>query len=138
MLLTFAAIILAWIVFRAPELASARNVLGGFVGLGHSAIVSFSPLAGGALLLLFGLVWFMPNSMEMPWRHESGADLRPMPTAGAPAPRSVLAADPSAGRALRVSLRRRGAGAVEPQTLHLFPVLNHGDKPLFRSGSWAR
>jgi D-alanyl-lipoteichoic acid acyltransferase DltB (MBOAT superfamily) len=69
-LLTFAATTLAWIVFRAPNLASARNVLGGFAGLGHSAIVSFTPLAGAALLLLFGMVWFMPNSMEMLWRHD--------------------------------------------------------------------
>jgi alginate O-acetyltransferase complex protein AlgI len=69
-LLTFAATTLAWIVFRAPNLASARNVLGGFAGLGHSAIVSFTPLAGAALLLLFGMVWLMPNSMEMLWRHD--------------------------------------------------------------------
>jgi alginate O-acetyltransferase complex protein AlgI len=69
-LLTFAATTLAWIVFRAPDLASARNVLGGFAGLGHSAIVTFTPLAAAALLLLFGMVWFMPNSMEMLWRHD--------------------------------------------------------------------
>jgi len=68
--LTFAATCLAWIVFRAPDLASARNVLGGFVGLGHSSVVSFSPLAAVALLLLFGMVWFMPNSMEILWRHD--------------------------------------------------------------------
>jgi alginate O-acetyltransferase complex protein AlgI len=69
-LLTFAATTLAWIIFRAPNLASARNVLGGFAGLGHSAIVSFTPLAGAALLLLFGMVWLMPNSMEMLWQHD--------------------------------------------------------------------
>src|SRR3569623_350889 len=68
--LTFAATCLAWIVFRAPDLASARNVLGGFVGLGHSSVVSFSPLAAVALLLLFGMVWFVPNSMEIMWRHD--------------------------------------------------------------------
>jgi len=32
--------------------------------------VSFSPLAAVALLLLFGMVWFMPNSMEIMWRHD--------------------------------------------------------------------
>ena len=86
-LLTFAATTLAWIVFRAPDLASARNVLGGFAGLGHSGIVSFTPLAGAALLLLFGLVWFMPNSMEMLWRHDPAL---PSPYANqpvSPAPR---------------------------------------------------
>lgn len=67
--LTFACTTLAWIVFRSADLTAARNVLGGFVGLGHSSIVSFSPLAGVALLLLFGLVWFMPNTMELLWTH---------------------------------------------------------------------
>jgi len=68
-ILTFAATTLAWIVFRSPDLATARNVMGGLVGQGHSRVVSFSPLAAVALLLLFGLVWLMPNSMEMMWRH---------------------------------------------------------------------
>ncbi len=67
--LTFAATTLAWIVFRAPDLASARNVAGGLIGAGHSAVVSFSPLAAVALLLLGVIVWFMPNSMELMWNH---------------------------------------------------------------------
>jgi alginate O-acetyltransferase complex protein AlgI len=67
--LTFAATTLAWIVFRAPDLASARNVAGGLVGGGHSSVVSFSPLAAITLLLLAIIVWFMPNSMEMMWKH---------------------------------------------------------------------
>ena len=68
--LTFLATSLAWILFRAPDLASARNVAEGLVGMGHSAVVSFSPLAAVALLLLFGMVWFMPNSMELMWRYK--------------------------------------------------------------------
>ena len=67
--LTFAATTLAWIVFRAPDLASARNVAGGLLGGGHSAVVSFSPLAALVLLLLGFVVWFMPNSMELMWKH---------------------------------------------------------------------
>ncbi|HEX2760729.1 MAG TPA: MBOAT family protein [Rhizomicrobium sp.] len=67
--LTFAATSLAWIVFRAPTLSAARNVAGGLVGLGNSHVVSFSPLAAIALLLLFVVVWFMPNSMELMWRY---------------------------------------------------------------------
>jgi D-alanyl-lipoteichoic acid acyltransferase DltB (MBOAT superfamily) len=67
--LTFAATSLAWIVFRAPDLASARNVAGGLIGAGNSHVVSFSPLAAVTLALLFVIVWFMPNSMEMMWRH---------------------------------------------------------------------
>ena len=69
MALTFAATTLAWVVFRAPDLASARNVAAGLVGGGHSSVVSFSPLAAVTLLLLAIIVWFMPNSMEMMWKH---------------------------------------------------------------------
>jgi alginate O-acetyltransferase complex protein AlgI len=68
--LTFAATTLAWIVFRAPDLAAARIVAGGLFGMGQSAIVSFSPLAAVTLLALFFVVWFMPNSMELMWRHD--------------------------------------------------------------------
>lgn len=67
--LTFAATTLAWIVFRAPDLASARNVAGGLIGGGHSTVVSFSPLAAITLLLLSIIVWFIPNSMELTWKH---------------------------------------------------------------------
>ncbi len=67
--LTFAATTLAWIVFRSPDLASAGNVVGGLFGAGHSAVVSFSPLAAVALLLLGVIVWLMPNSMELTWRY---------------------------------------------------------------------
>ena len=67
--LTFAATTLAWVVFRAPDLASARDVVSGLIGGGHSAVVSFSPLAAGTLLLLSVIVWFMPNSMELMWKH---------------------------------------------------------------------
>jgi alginate O-acetyltransferase complex protein AlgI len=69
-LLTFAATSLAWIVFRAPDLPSAGRVVGGLMGGGHSSIVSFSPLAAVTLLLLFAVVWFMPNSMQILWRHD--------------------------------------------------------------------
>jgi hypothetical protein len=72
-LLTFAAISFAWIVFRAETLTSAGNVAAGLIGLGDSGVVSFSPLAAVALILLFGIVWFMPNSMEIMWRHGNPA-----------------------------------------------------------------
>ncbi|HJT44583.1 MAG TPA: MBOAT family O-acyltransferase [Rhizomicrobium sp.] len=67
--LTFAATSLAWILFRSPDLASAGRLFGGLLGLGDSAVVRFSPLAAVALTLLFGLVWLMPNAMEMMWRY---------------------------------------------------------------------
>jgi hypothetical protein len=39
------------------------------LGGGHSAVVSFSPLAAVTLLLLIIIVWLMPNSMEIMWRY---------------------------------------------------------------------
>jgi alginate O-acetyltransferase complex protein AlgI len=77
-LLTFAATAMAWIVFRAPDLGSAGRVVGGLVGGGQSSIVSFSPLAAITLLLLFAMVWFAPNSMQLLWRHDP-ALLSPYP-----------------------------------------------------------
>jgi len=77
--LTFSATTLAWIVFRSPDLSSARNVIGGLFGGGHSAIVSFSPLAAATLLLLSFIVWLMPNSMELMWRYRPAL---PSPYAG--------------------------------------------------------
>jgi hypothetical protein len=55
-------------VFRAADLNAARNVIGGFFGLGHSSIVSFSPLAAVTLILLAIIVWFMPGSLQIVWR----------------------------------------------------------------------
>ena len=92
-LLTFAATSLAWIVFRAQDLASARNVAGGLLGLGDSAIVSFSPLAAVTLALLFAIVWWMPNSMQIMWRHNPAL---PSPYARDPVtPASRLAWQPT-------------------------------------------
>ncbi len=68
--LTFAATTLAWIVFRSADLGSAGRVLGDFFGLGHSSVVSFSPLAAAALLLLGLIVWGMPNAIQLMWRHD--------------------------------------------------------------------
>jgi len=66
--LTFSATTLTGSFSAAPTL-SARNVIGGLFGGGHSAIVSFSPLAAVTLLLLSIIVWLMPNSMELMWRY---------------------------------------------------------------------
>ncbi len=68
-LLTFMAVTLAWVVFRARDLVAAASVFGGLVGQGRSHIVTVSPLALAALAALFALVWFAPNSMEMTWKY---------------------------------------------------------------------
>jgi len=127
--LTFAATTLAWIIFRAPNLASARNVLGALPGwaIRHRKLYAFG--RRGALLL-FGMVWFMPNSMEMLVAARSALPSPLCQSAGIARAALLLAAHAPAGRALRPSVHRRGAGAVEPQALYLFPVLNHGNEPL--------
>ncbi|HEX2594127.1 MAG TPA: MBOAT family protein [Rhizomicrobium sp.] len=67
-LLTFAATTFAWVVFRAPTFDSAVNVLRGLAGIGgDSHLVTFSPLAGVAIVALFAIVWFAPNTMELLW-----------------------------------------------------------------------
>jgi hypothetical protein len=68
-LVTFAATTLAWVVFRSPDLATAGNVMRGLAGGGSSHLVSFSPLAAAALVVLFAVVWFAPNSMEIMWAY---------------------------------------------------------------------
>ena len=74
-LLTFAATTLAWVVFRADSFSSAARMLRGLAGMGGtSTLVTFSPLAGGAIALLFAIVWFAPNSMEMTWRFRPALD----------------------------------------------------------------
>src|SRR5690349_8524230 len=94
--LTFAATTFAWIVFRAPDLASARNVIVGLLGGGHSAVVSFSPLAAVTLLLLSLIVWLMPNSVELMGRYRPAL---PSPYADQP----VLAASRLAWRPTRLN-----------------------------------
>jgi alginate O-acetyltransferase complex protein AlgI len=67
-LLTFLAVTMAWVVFRARDLGAAASVYAGLIGRGNSHLVTFSPLAAAALLALFAIVWFAPNSMEMTWK----------------------------------------------------------------------
>ncbi|MDE2183282.1 MAG: MBOAT family protein [Alphaproteobacteria bacterium] len=70
-LLTFMATTIAWVIFRAEDFSTAARMLYGLVGKGgHSSLVSFSPLAIAALVALFAIVWFAPNSMEMTWRFQ--------------------------------------------------------------------
>jgi hypothetical protein len=74
-LLTFAATTIAWVVFRAESFASALTMLKGLVGLGGATkFVSVTPLMIVALVALFAIVWFAPNSMEMTWAYRPALD----------------------------------------------------------------
>jgi alginate O-acetyltransferase complex protein AlgI len=68
-LLTFSAVTLAWLVFRAQNMGAAWLVLSGLAGQGRSHMVTFSPLAVAALAALFAVVWLAPNSMEITWKY---------------------------------------------------------------------
>ena len=122
-LLTFAATTLAWIVFRAQDLAAARNVLGGFVGAGtfqHRQLLAAGRRGVGAA------VW--PGVVDAQ-RHRAAVGASPRPAlalcraAGRAGTPPGLAAHAAAGRPVWRPVHRGGAGAVEPETLHLLSVL---------------
>jgi alginate O-acetyltransferase complex protein AlgI len=74
-LLTFAATTLAWVVFRAQDFATAARMVQGLVGEGGTTrLVSFTPLAAVSLTVLFAIVWFAPNSMQMTWSYRPALD----------------------------------------------------------------
>ncbi|MGA7713890.1 MAG: MBOAT family O-acyltransferase [Rhizomicrobium sp.] len=81
-LLTFAATTFAWVVFRAETFSSALRMVRGLLGQGGvSSLVSFTPLAALSLVVLFAIVWFAPNSMEITWSFRPALD-PPKGTAG--------------------------------------------------------
>lgn len=64
-LLTFVAVTIAWVFFRAPNVSESFSLLESMIGL-HS--ISFSQEMTTRLLLLSGLlawVWFLPNSQNI-------------------------------------------------------------------------
>jgi hypothetical protein len=69
-------------------------VVGGLLGGGHSAVVSFSPLAATTLALLALVVWFMPNSMQIMWRFDPALNSPYASDAVTPAQRLAWAPTP--------------------------------------------
>lgn len=71
-LVTFAAVVVGWVVFRADSLASAARVLAGMSGLGGFA-PTLRPTHWDHGFTLIGLgivcVWFLPNTYEMMARY---------------------------------------------------------------------
>jgi D-alanyl-lipoteichoic acid acyltransferase DltB (MBOAT superfamily) len=67
--LTFAAVVVAWVFFRAESLAAALEMLGAMFGLGGAALPGSAgavPMLGaepwGGLAALLALVWWAPNT----------------------------------------------------------------------------
>ena len=68
--LTFVAVVVAWVPFRAASFAQAARILAGMVGLNGFELPV--PLEDGSLLLawvwivsLLGIVWLAPNTQEI-------------------------------------------------------------------------
>ena len=68
-LLTFLAVVVAWVVFRGGELGTIQHMYGSMFGL---AAVGSAPSASmwGCLALLLTIVWLAPNSDQ--WVREAG------------------------------------------------------------------
>ena len=101
--ITFAATFAAWVVFRAESVASAANIFGGLLGRGgDSQMLSLDTTTVVGFVLLFAIIWFAPNSMQMTWRYRPAMP----PAAGKfhlDTP-SRLAWQPSRGRAVLVGV----------------------------------
>ena len=67
-LVTFMSVVIAWVFFRAADLASATSMLKGMAGLGgfYSPVAPYvSNLHIVCIPLLLGICWFVPNAYEM-------------------------------------------------------------------------
>ena len=83
-LLTYAAVLLAQIFFRAASVAAAFSILGGLLGLHRGSAVSLdtravNPLTGAFLpiALAFFIVWAMPNTQQILARFKPSLELAP-------------------------------------------------------------
>jgi alginate O-acetyltransferase complex protein AlgI len=81
--LTFLLVVIAWVPFRAPDLASMRAVYAGMLGLhglGLRATPLTHPLLNATLIaVLLAVVWCLPNTYE--WM---GASSPGLPSSGYP------------------------------------------------------
>jgi alginate O-acetyltransferase complex protein AlgI len=61
--ITFTAVLVAWVFFRAADLGTASVMLRAMIGLGSNATHSFSAtFAWYAIPALLAIVWWAPNS----------------------------------------------------------------------------
>jgi D-alanyl-lipoteichoic acid acyltransferase DltB (MBOAT superfamily) len=140
-LLTFVAVVVAWVFFRATTLKGALNMLCGMAGMqGVSLPAAIQPKLGGAADLLqdlgvqfalgggsrFLLTWswvvcllvialFLPNAQELMRRHRPGLDFDP----GAVTSRLEWRATPAWGLALAI-LAAAGVLSLSQATQFLY------------------
>lgn len=76
-LITFGAVVFAWTLFRSQSFGGAARMIAGLTGYGgQSHLLTFGPLAQGVMVILFALIWFAPNSMEITWRLKPALETR--------------------------------------------------------------
>ena len=65
-LLTFGAVSVAWVYFRAPDVHTASRLALAMLGFsGHSGVHWVTESIGPKLLPYFLIVWLLPNSMQL-------------------------------------------------------------------------
>lgn len=100
--LTFVAVVIAWVFFRAPDIASATNLLSGMAGISGASLpvgvaahlgpfakwssdlgVTFTPGGGSQFVLtytwvvgLLGIAFFFPNTQELMCRYQPALDYK--------------------------------------------------------------
>ena len=82
--LTFLAVVVAFVIFRSADFATADRILGAMLGAHGIRLHSIFDVghAGGTVALLLFVVWFLPNTQEMLARFSPALDY-PGPDAGA-------------------------------------------------------
>ncbi len=70
--LTFLAVLVAWVPFRAADLGAATRVWGGMLGLGAPFGNAVQVHDWALCLLLLGIVWFAPNTQQIMARYRPG------------------------------------------------------------------
>jgi alginate O-acetyltransferase complex protein AlgI len=72
---TFGLVLVGWVLFRAPSLERAREVLRGMAGLGGLDVSAWTrlqqePLALSMLGIALLMTWSLPNTWEIRWRFD--------------------------------------------------------------------
>ena len=71
MVLTFPAVVIAWVFFRAPDIATALSVISKMTNPGNVAFGRAEMLYALLIMVYAALVWFAPNTQEiMGYDHE--------------------------------------------------------------------
>ncbi len=74
--ITFVAVMLSWVIFRADRLATAGSILRSTVALNGNTVGEFIPTHGMIAAALFAIVLFAPNLLAIMHRYEPALGFR--------------------------------------------------------------